>query len=58
MVGAAGVGVTPGPVHWKFGVIVTPIGRVTEQVRVIVSPAMMVEEGEEVREMVAGSVER
>ena len=56
MVGSAGVGVTPGPFHWKTGVPVTPLGRVTEQVRVTVSPAMMVGE-EEVREMVAGSVE-
>ena len=46
----------PGPSHWKSGVPVTPVGRVTEQVRVTVSPAMM-EEGEEVREMVAGSME-
>ena len=45
MVGSAGVGVTPGPSHWKTGVPVTPLGRVTEQVRVTVSPAMM--EGEE-----------
>ena len=58
MVGSAGVGVTPGPSHWKFGVPVTPVGRVTEQVRVTVSPAMMGEEGEEVREMVVGSVVR
>ena len=56
MVGSAGVGVTPGPSHWKSGVPFTPIGRVTEQVRVTVSPAMMGEEGEEVREMVVGSV--
>ena len=55
MVGSAGVGVTPGPSHWKTGVPVTPLGRVTEQVRVTVSPAMM-EEEEEVREIVAGSV--
>ena len=47
--------VTPGPSHWKTGVPVTPLGRVIEQVRVIVSPAMM-EGEEEVREMVAGSV--
>ena len=58
MVGSAGVGVTPSPTHWRPGVPVTPVGRVTEQVRVTLSPAMMVEEGEEVREMVAGSVER
>ena len=55
MVGEAGVGVTPGPSHWKSGVPVTPAGRVTEQVRVRESPARMGEEGEEVREMVAGS---
>ena len=51
MVGSAGGGVTPGPSHWKSGVPITPVGRVTEQVRVTVSPAMM-GEGEEVREMV------
>ena len=39
------------------GVPVTPVGRVTEQVRVTVSPAMTGKEGEEVTEMVAGSVE-
>ena len=55
MVGAAGVGVTPGPSHWKSGVPVTPTGRVTEQVRVTESPARMGEEREEEREMVAGS---
>ena len=45
----------PCPSHWKSGVPVTPVGRVTEHVRVTVSPAMMVEEGEEVRVMVADS---
>ena len=55
VVGAAGVGVTPGPSHWKSGVPVTPAGRVTEQVRVTESPAMMGEEGEEERKMVAGT---
>ena len=55
MVGSAGVGVTPGPSHWKTGVPVTPLGRVTEQVRVTVSPAMM--EGEEAMVMVAASGE-
>ena len=51
---SSGVGVTPpGPSHWKTGVSVTPLGRVTVQVRVAVSPAM-IEEGEEVREMMAG----
>ena len=54
---SAGVRVTPpGPSQWKSGVPVTPWGRVREQERVTVSPAMM-EEGEEVREMVAGSEE-
>ena len=56
MVGSAGVGVTPGPSHWKSGAPVTPVGRVTEQVRVTVSLAMMGEEGEEVREMVVSSI--
>ena len=45
------------PSHWKTGVSVTPLGRVTEQVRVTLSPAMMEEEGVEVRDMVAGSGE-
>ena len=54
--GSAGIGVTPGPSHWKTGVPVTPLGRVTEQVRVTVSPAMM-EGGEEVMVIVAGSAE-
>ena len=56
VVGTAGVGVTPGPSHWKTGPPVTPLGRVTEQMRVTVSPAMM-EGGEEVMEIVAGSGE-
>ena len=52
------VEITPlGPSHWKTGVSVTPLGKVTVQVRVILSPAMNEEEGEEVREMVAGSGE-
>ena len=55
--GSAGVGVTPGPSHWKSGVPVSSVGRVIEQVRVTLSPAMTEEEGEEVREMMIGSVE-
>lgn len=51
MVGSAGVGVTPGPSHWMSGVPVTPESRVTVQVRVTLSPAIIVEEGKEVREM-------
>ena len=59
VVESAGVRVTPpGPSHWKSGVPFTPLGRVTEQVRVTDSPAMTGEEGEEVREMVAGSTFR
>ena len=54
-VGLAGVGVTPGPSHWKTGVSVTPLGREMEQVRVTESPAMTAGEPG-VREMVAGSV--
>ena len=54
MVGSAGVGVTPGPSHWKTGVPVTPLGGVTEQVRVTDSPAMM-EGEEEVMVIVAAS---
>ena len=51
--------VIPGPSHWKTGVVsvfVTPGGGVMEQVRVRVSPTSIGEEGEEVREMVVGSV--
>ena len=55
--GSAGVGVTPGPSQWKSGVPVTPVGKVTEQVRVTLSPAMTEEEGEEVRKMMTGSGE-
>ena len=54
-VGLAGVGVTPGPSHWKTGVSVTPLGSEMEQVRVTESPAMTAGEAG-VREMVAGSV--
>ena len=57
MVGSAGVAGTPGLSHWMSGVPVTPGGRVTEQVRVALSPATMGEEGEEVREIRAGSVD-
>ena len=57
VVGSAGVGGTPGPSHWKSGVPVTPVGRVTEQVRVTVSPAMTDEEGEEVMEMKTVEIE-
>ena len=52
---SAGVGVTPGPSHWKTGVPVTPLGREMVQVRVTESPAMTAGE-EGVREIVAGSV--
>ena len=45
------------PSHWKTGVSVTPLGSVTEQVRVTVSPAMMEDKWEEVREIVARSGE-
>ena len=54
MVGAAGVGVSPGPTHWNTGVLLTVPGRVTEQVRETASPAM----GEEVegeREIIKSS---
>ena len=52
---SSGVGVTPGPSHWKTGVPVTPLGRAMEQVRVTEFPFMTVgEEGD--REMVDGSV--
>ena len=56
-VGGAGVRGTPGgPSHWKSGVSVTPLGRESEQVRVTVSPATTGDEGEDVSEIVAGSV--
>ena len=56
VVGSAWVGVTPpGPSQWKS---VALVSKVAEQVRVTVSPAMMVEEGEEMREMMASSVEK
>ena len=53
---SSGVGVTPGPSHWKTGVPpVTPLGRAREQVRMTEFPVMTVgEEGD--REMVDGSV--
>ena len=57
VVGLAGVGVTPGPSHWMFGVSVTPGGRVTEQLRMTVSPATMDEEGEEAREINAATMD-
>ena len=38
------------------GVSVTPTGREMVQVRVTLSPATMEEEGEETRDMLAGSV--
>ena len=57
MVVTAGVRVTPlGPSHRKSGLSVTPGSRMTEQVRVTVSPAMMGEEGEKVRETVGDTV--
>ena len=49
---------TPFFSHWKTGVSVTPLGREREQVRVTVAPAITEDEGEEVSEMVADSVER
>ena len=55
---SSGVRVTPpGPSHWKTGVSVTPLGRVTVQVRVTMYPATIEEEEEDVREMDAGSGE-
>ena len=57
VVESAEVRVTPpGPSHWKSGVPVTPSGRVTKQVKETDSPATIGEAGEEVREMVAGSI--
>ena len=54
-IGSSGVGITPGPSHWKTGVSVTPLGREMVQVRVTVSPASTIlEEG--AREMVGDSV--
>ena len=48
---------TPSLSHWKTGVSVTPLGREREQVRVTVAPAMTGDEGEELSEILAGSVE-
>ena len=53
-----GVGINPGPSHMSDGVMATPDGREMVQVRVTVSPATMEEEGEETRDMLAGSVEK
>ena len=50
--------VTPGPSHWSTGITVTPDGREMEQVIVTEPPASMVEEGEEMRVMLARSVWR
>ena len=47
---------TPFLSHWKTGVSVTPLGREREQVKVTVAPAMTGDEGEEVSEILAGSV--
>jgi hypothetical protein len=48
--------VTPGPIHRSTGVAVTPEGREMEQVIVTEPPASMVEEGEEIRVMLARSI--
>ena len=54
-----GVGVTSvGLSHWKAGVSMTPLGREREQVRVTVAPAMTGDEGEELSEILAGSVRK
>lgn len=50
-------GVVTSPSHRILGLPVTPPGKVMEQVRRTVPPAMT-EEEEEVREIVASSVER
>ena len=56
VMGSNGVGVTPGPFHWKSGVSVSPVRKVTEQLRVTVSPATMEEEEMvSLREMGGGS---
>ena len=48
---------TPLLSHCKTGVPVTPLGREREQVRVTVAKAMTIDEGEEVSEMLAGTVD-
>ena len=47
----------PGPTHWKTGVPLTIPGRVTEQLRVTVSPARVMGEDTE-RVIFSGSVKR
>ena len=44
-----------GPSQWKDGVPDTPVGRVTEHVRVTVSPMRTGKDGEELITMNAGS---
>ena len=47
----------PGPTHWKTGVPLTIPGRVTEQLRETVSPAMVMGEDTE-RVLFSGSVKK
>ena len=44
-----------GPSHWNTGIPVTPLGRVTEQVRLTVSPTKRGKEGGELTDILAGS---
>ena len=37
-VSSAGVGITPGPSHWISGVLLTPLSRLIEQVRLTEAP--------------------
>ena len=57
MMELAGVGIVPGPSHWRPE-ISTSTGRETEQLRVTVVLDMTGEGREDVREMLAGATQR
>ena len=46
-VSSAGVGITPGPSHRISGVLLTPLSRLIEQVRLTEAPTKIGEEGAE-----------
>ena len=56
MIELTGIGVTSGPFQCKPEASVTSTGREMEQVRMTVAPDIMGEGGEDVSEMVAGSM--
>ena len=57
MMELVGVGISPGPFHWRPE-ISTSMGKETEQVRLTVVPDMMREGEEDVREMLTGATQR